>query len=146
MSERDEWLALTTEPRLDMLPKEALVASIRSLAQRCLDLTENRSPALVAAEAPQRRPEVQNMASPHLQSAFIEGARQALGAPSKADAEACLGRYVEIIFNTDNPTVRGHLTKIIDHPAQGAGVYVMLDEDKKLTYSLNSIQSIKALP
>ena len=37
--ERDEWQALVTEPRLDMLPPEALIASIRHLARRLLELT-----------------------------------------------------------------------------------------------------------
>ena len=39
-NEREEWAALATEERLDMLPTEALVASIHYLAQRLLDLTE----------------------------------------------------------------------------------------------------------
>lgn len=37
--EREEWQALVNEPRLDMLPPEALIASIRDLAQRLLDIT-----------------------------------------------------------------------------------------------------------
>lgn len=41
--EREQWRALTIEPRLDMLPTEALIASIRHLAQRLLDLTEVRT-------------------------------------------------------------------------------------------------------
>lgn len=40
LNERAQWAALATEPRLDMLPVEALVASIHHLAQRLLDLTE----------------------------------------------------------------------------------------------------------
>ncbi len=38
--EREEWAALAKETRLDMLPTEALVASIHRLAQRLLELTE----------------------------------------------------------------------------------------------------------
>lgn len=38
--EREGWKALATEPRLDMLPTEALVASIHHLAQRLLELTD----------------------------------------------------------------------------------------------------------
>jgi hypothetical protein len=143
--ERAQWEAILNEPRLDMLPPEALIASIRYLAGRLLELT-SPTLALVTQEAPQRRPEVKNIASPHLQAAFVDEARVAMGAPSKADAEACMGRYVEIVFNTDEPAVRGHLTRVIDHPSNGGGVYVMLDEDKKMTYPLNAIQSIKVVP
>lgn len=41
-AEREQWRALTTEPRLDMLPTEALVASIHYLAERLLEMTEPR--------------------------------------------------------------------------------------------------------
>jgi hypothetical protein len=147
MSERDEWLALTTEPRLDMLPKEALVASIRSLAQRCLDLTENR-PAVVE---PARRPETPNMASPHLQSAFIEGARTAMGAPSKEDAEALLNSFVIIEFNDDTPPVQGLLQTVTAHPTQRTYVLVVKvladpQPPGPMFYPLNAIQSIKVAP
>jgi hypothetical protein len=143
--ERAQWEALLNEPGLDKLPPAALVASIRYLAGRLLELTPPTL-ALVTQEAPERRPEVKNMASPHLQSAFIDEARVAMGAPSKADAEACLGKYVVVEFNDQKPAMRGHLTRVIDHPANGgSSVYVMLDEDKQLMYPLNSIQSIKVV-
>ncbi len=37
--EREEWAALAMEQRLDLLPVEALVASIHHLARRLLDLS-----------------------------------------------------------------------------------------------------------
>lgn len=40
MSERDEWQALVDADSLHLLPDEALIASIKQLAQRCLDLTD----------------------------------------------------------------------------------------------------------
>ena len=39
-SERDEWHALLEADTLMMLPKEALIASIKVLAAKLLDLTE----------------------------------------------------------------------------------------------------------
>lgn len=41
--ERAEWEAIMNEPRLDMLPSEALVASNRYLAGRLLEKTEPMS-------------------------------------------------------------------------------------------------------
>lgn len=37
--EREQWAALTTVTTLPMMPQEALIASVRHLARRLLDLT-----------------------------------------------------------------------------------------------------------
>lgn len=111
------------------------------------DRTQDRS--LVHVEAPEsplpaRRSGAKNVSDPKYQAAFVDEARHSMGQPSKADAEACLGKFVVIEFNDDKPAVRGILTQIIDHPASGLySPYLMLDDDKKFSFALNSIQSIR---
>jgi hypothetical protein len=44
VTEREEWAALAASDTLHLLPTEALIASIRQLAGRLLDLTEEQPP------------------------------------------------------------------------------------------------------
>lgn len=109
-----------------------------------------RSPLPVEApEAPlaARRSAAKNVSAPEYQNAFISEARHSMGQPTREDAEALLGRYVVLTFNAEMrggiTQARGHLTSVIDHPASGGySPYLILDDDKKLTYPLIAVQSI----
>lgn len=98
-----------------------------------------------------RRSAAKNVSAPEYQNAFISEARHSMGQPTKEDAEALLGRYVVLTFNAEMrggiTQARGHLTQVIDHPASGGySPYLILDDDKKLTFALIAIQSIAVVP
>ena len=67
-----------------------------------------------------------------------------MGQPSMEDAEALVGKYVEVVYNIDRPDVRGVLTRVIQHPAN-TPAYLQLDDEKDLI-PLNSVQEIKVVP
>ena len=151
--ERAEWEALANADTLQMLPKEALVASIKLLAERLLQVTDGEVPEVeVTSNLPvptnvaplQRRSGAKNVSSAHLQNAFISEARTAMGQPDEEEAVRAVGRVVKITFNVDKPPVSGKLTRVINHPSS-APTYVILDDDDNVLYPLNSIQSIEVI-
>lgn len=89
-----------------------------------------------------RRSGASNVAPAHLQKEFINAARAAMGQPSEKDVTVLLGERVTIVFNGDREPVSGVLTGIISHPA---GIHLALDNDEKVRYPLNAIQSIEAV-
>jgi hypothetical protein len=119
---------------LERVPEVEVTADVRSLMH------------VEAAERPPaaRRSAAKNVSSPHLQNAFIDEARHSMGQPSLEDCHRLLDAFVEIDFNDDKPSVRGVVT-LVTQPSVGPA-YVMLDNDTKLMYPLNSIQAIRRMP
>jgi hypothetical protein len=90
----------------------------------------------------QRRSGAKNVSSPHLQAAFIDEARHAMGQPTVEDAQALVGKQIKIVFNVDWTPATGELTEVVTHPSAGSGPYLILDGYRERIYPLNSIQSI----
>jgi hypothetical protein len=86
-----------------------------------------------------RRSGATNVAPAHLQAEFIDAARVAMGQPGEQEVRSYIGKFIKIVFNGDRETVTGKLTSIVHHPTS---IRLVLDNDAKVTYSLNSIQSI----
>jgi hypothetical protein len=110
-----------------------------------VEVTSRGSSELVSAlESPveRRRSGAKNVSSQHLQNAFIDEARHSMGQPSLEMAQALIGQRVTLTFNVDREPITGYLTNVTQ-PSHGPA-YVMLDNDTKLMYPLNSIQEIKA--
>jgi len=84
-----------------------------------------------------------NMAPPHLQAEFVNAARAAMGQPDLGEVSLYLGQLVKLTFNGDREPVTGVLTRIVSHPSRIDAPYLILDDDNKVHYSLNSIQSIE---
>lgn len=84
-----------------------------------------------------------NMAPPHLQAEFIKAARAAMGQPDEYEAMSYLGQRVKLVFNADREPVSGTLTRIVSHPSSTDAPYLILDNDNKVRYALNAIQSIE---
>jgi hypothetical protein len=98
-----------------------------------------------------RRSGAKNISAPEYQSAFISEARRSMGQPSKDDCEHLVGQSVTLVFNAEMSggvrQAQGVLTDIIHHPASPAdAAYLMLDDDPKLMYPLNAVQTIKVVP
>jgi uncharacterized protein (DUF1778 family) len=89
-----------------------------------------------------RRSGAKNVSDPHLQNAFISEARHSMGQPSLEIASALVGQEVTLTFNVDWEPVTGILSTVMQ-PSHGPA-YVMLDNDTKPMYPLNSIQEIKS--
>lgn len=87
-----------------------------------------------------RRSGAKNVSSPHLQNAFIDEARFAMGQPSQSTVSALVTKRVRLVFNVDKAPVTGTLTAVVNHPTS---TYLVLDDDQNLMYPLNSIQSIE---
>jgi hypothetical protein len=87
-----------------------------------------------------RRSGAKNVSSPHLQAAFIDEARFSMGQPSRNNVQALVGKRVRLVFNDDHPPMTGVLTDLIHHPTKPL---VVLDDDDRLIYPLNSIQAIE---
>jgi hypothetical protein len=107
--------------------------------------------APVHVEAPERplerrRSGAKNVSDPKYQEAFISEARHSMGQPTLGDCQALIGQKVTVTFNAEHPSgmrgITGYLTNVVQ-PSHGPA-YVMLDNDTKLMYPLNSIQSIEA--
>ena len=135
------------EARGEEVPEVEVTESALRNAYGDAGLTYERSP--VPVESPERPPEgrrsgAKNVSDPRYQSAFISEARRSMGQPSMEDAEALVGKYVEVVFNIDRPDVRGVLTRVIQHPAN-TPAYLQLDDEKDLI-PLNSVQEIKVVP
>lgn len=158
-AEREEWQALVAAQQLDMLPKEALIASVRSLAGRLLEVTQEEAPEVevtydrspvhvVAQQTPSegRRSGAKNVSAPEYQNAFISEARASMGMPTVRDAQALLGKEVRLVFNVDWAPATGRLTEVVTHPAAGSGPHLLLDNYRERIYPLNSIQRIEEVP
>jgi hypothetical protein len=109
-----------------------------------VEVTSTRSPVPVESlerHPTARRSGAKNVSDPKYQEAFISEARHSMGQPSLEEASALVGRKVTVVFNDDTPSVRGILSTVMQ-PSHGPA-YVMLDNDTKMMYPLNSIQEIK---
>lgn len=104
-----------------------------------VEVTTDLEP-VVAVSPPMRRSGAKNVSSPHLQNAFIDEARFAMGQPSQATVESLVGKWVRLVFNFEHDPVVGRLTEIIRHPAS---TYVVLDDDQNLMFPVHSLQSIE---
>ena len=98
--------------------------------------------SVVGGTTPVRRSGAKNVSSPHLQAAFIDEARHAMGQPTVEDAQALMGKQVKIVFNVDWTPATGKLTDVVTHPSAGSGPYLILDDYRERIYPLNAIQSI----
>lgn len=92
-------------------------------------------------QLPSRRSGARNVSAPHLQSAFIDEARGAMGAPTLTDVQAMVGQTVRLVFNVDWFPVTGTLTDVVTHPS--ALPNLILDNYRERTYPLGAIQSIE---
>jgi hypothetical protein len=68
-----------------------------------------------------------------------------MGQPTLEECHALIGQKVTLVFNAERPSgmtgVTGYLTNVMQ-PSHGPA-YVMLDNDTKMMYPLNSLQEIK---
>jgi hypothetical protein len=101
--------------------------------------------SVVGDTTPVRRSGARNVSSPHLQAAFIDEARHAMGAPTVNDAQALVGQEVRLVFNVDWVAATGKLTNVVNHPSAGSGPFLILDDYRERIYPLNSIQSIEVV-
>jgi hypothetical protein len=96
------------------------------------------------APTPIRRSGAKNLSSSHLQSAFIDEARHAMGQPSKDEVGSRIGMRVTVIFNDDHPPVTGVLMMVKHHPSAPSEITIRDDDGGSQSYPLNSIQEIRS--